>query len=254
MLIDTHSHIYVEEFMNESDEVVQRALENRVEKIILPNIDSSSIDPMLKLTDSYPNNCFPTIGLHPASVNADFHKELEIMESWLKRRKFVAIGEIGMDLYWDKTFHGEQADAFSLQLRWAVEYQLPVIIHIRNAFDEVFEILEERNSNVLRGVFHSFTGTVDQALKAIGMGFYIGVNGIVTFKNAGVDKVISSLKPENLLLETDSPYLAPIPFRGKRNESSFLVHIAQKIADIHSVSVDEIKWITTKNAIELFKL
>lgn len=252
MLIDTHSHIYSTDFMHDLDEVIQRAYSNDVRKIILPNIDSSSVKNLLNLVDTYPHICFPLMGLHPTSVNHDYQEELQVVEYWLKKRKFYGIGEIGIDLYWDKSFLDEQTHAFRFQLTLARQYQLPVVIHVRDSFDEVYHILNELKDDNLTGVFHSFAGTAEQADLIINLGFKIGVNGIVTFKKSGLEEIIRKIDPSNLIIETDSPYLTPAPFRGKRNESSYLVHIAQKIADLHQMTVGDIAQITTENARKLF--
>jgi len=252
MLIDTHSHIYSTDFMHDLDEVIQRAYSNDVRKIILPNIDSSSVKNLLNLVDTYPHICFPLMGLHPTSVNHDYQEELQVVEYWLKKRKFYGIGEIGIDLYWDKSFLDEQTHAFRFQLELARQYQLPVVIHVRDSFDEVYHILNELKDDKLTGVFHSFSGTAEQADMIIDLGFKIGVNGIVTFKKSGLDEIIKKIDPSNLIIETDSPYLTPTPFRGKRNESSYLVYIAQKIADLHQMTVGDIAKITTENARKLF--
>jgi len=252
MLIDTHSHIYSTDFIHDLDEVIQRAYSNDVRKIILPNIDSSSVKNLLNLVDTYPHICFPLMGLHPTSVNHDYQEELQVVEYWLKKRKFYGIGEIGIDLYWDKSFLEEQVHAFRFQLELARQYQLPVVIHVRDSFDEVYQILNEVKDDQLTGVFHSFSGTEEQANLIINLGFKIGVNGIVTFKKSGLDEIIRKIDPSNLIIETDSPYLTPTPFRGKRNESSYLVYIAQKIADLHQMTVGDIAQITTENARKLF--
>lgn len=254
MLVDTHSHIYSEDFSNDIEEVIQRAFENDVRKIVLPNIDSSSLKKMLDLTDRYPQICFPLIGLHPTSVNEDYEDELELIEFWITKRKFFGIGEVGIDLYWDKTFVAEQTDAFRRQIRMAKKHQLPVVVHVRESFDEVFTVLNEEKDEHLKGVFHSFTGTVEQAELVIGIGFKLGINGIVTFKNSGLDQLLRKVDPAHILLETDSPYLTPVPFRGKRNESSYLVYVAQKVAEIYQMPVAEITRITAETAEQLFKI
>lgn len=254
MLIDTHSHIYSEDFSNDIEEVIQRAFENDVRKIVLPNIDSSSLKKMLDLTDKYPQICFPLIGLHPTSVNEDYEDELELIEFWITKRKFFGIGEVGIDLYWDKTFVAEQTDAFRRQIRMAKKYQLPVVVHVRESFDEVFTVLNEEKDAHLKGVFHSFTGTVEQAELVTGIGFKLGINGIVTFKNSGLDQLLRKIDPAHILLETDSPYLTPVPFRGKRNESSYLVYVAQKVAEIYQMPVADITRITAETAEQLFKI
>lgn len=252
MLIDTHSHIYSTDFIHDLDEVIQRAYSNDVRKIILPNIDSSSVKNLLNLVDTYPHICFPLMGLHPTSVNHDYLEELQLVEYWLKKRKFYGIGEIGIDLYWDKSFLEEQLHAFRVQLDLAKQYRLPVVIHVRDSFDEVYEVLNDVKDDKLTGVFHSFTGTLEQSRMVTDLGFKIGVNGIVTFKKSGMDEVIKQIDPSHLILETDSPYLTPAPFRGKRNESSYLVYVAQKIADLHQMTVGDVAKITTENARNLF--
>ena len=254
MLVDTHSHIYSEDFSNDLEEVIQRAFENDVRKIVLPNIDSSSVKKMLDLADKYPQICYPLIGLHPTSVNEDYEEELELIEFWIGKRKFYGIGEVGIDLYWDKTFIAEQTNAFRRQIVLAKKYELPVVVHVRESFDEVYAVLQNEKDDRLTGVFHSFTGTAEQARLITGLGFKLGINGIITFKNNGLDQLISKIDPSHILLETDSPYLTPVPFRGKRNESSYLVYVAQKVAEIYQLPVAEITRITAKNAENLFKI
>ncbi|QZE14292.1 TatD family hydrolase [Halosquirtibacter laminarini] len=254
MIIDSHSHIYSSEFKNEYKEIIERAKENGVDKIILPNIDSSSINAMLRLSDEYPETCIPLIGIHPTSVTEDYDQELEIIEFWLKKREFVGIGEIGLDYYWDKTFRDEQIIVLEQQLNWCLQYNLPAVLHVRDAFDDIYDIVAPFCEKGLKGVFHSFTGTVEQANKAIKMGFLIGVNGLVTFKNAGVDKVIAQLPIDKLLVETDAPYLAPVPYRGKRNESSYVTYVVEKISDLKEVSYDIVSETTTSNCKKLFNL
>lgn len=252
MLIDTHSHIYSEDFIDDIDEVITRAYDNDVRKIILPNIDSSSIRKMLDLADQYPQICYPLMGLHPTSVGEDYREELELVEYWLQKRKFFGIGEIGIDLYWESTYIEEQTIAFRHQVKLAKKYELPVVVHVRDSFDEVYQVLSEENEDTLRGVFHSFTGTIEQAEKIMELGFKIGVGGIVTFKNSGLDQVVGQIPPKHIILETDSPYLTPVPFRGKRNESSNLIYVARRLAELHQTSVNEIAKVTTENAIRLF--
>ncbi|HBL74354.1 MAG: hydrolase TatD [Bacteroidetes bacterium GWF2_42_66] len=252
MLIDTHAHIYSEDYSDDIDQVIERAYQCNVRKIVLPNIDSSSLKSMLDLSTAYPQICFPLIGLHPTSVNEDYRDELQLVDFWLTKRKFFGIGEIGIDLYWDKTFLNEQIIVFRHQLQLAKKYELPVVIHVRDSFEQVFEILLSELDRTLTGVFHSFSGSPEQAKQVIGIGFKIGVNGIVTFKNSGLGSIIQEISPEHLLIETDSPYLTPVPFRGKRNESSYLIYVARKIAELHNTTVDEIARITTENAEKLF--
>jgi TatD DNase family protein len=254
MLTDTHSHIYSGEYNGEIDDVMKRALDQGVTKIILPNIDSSSIKMMLDLTDNYPGICFPLMGIHPTSVKEDFQEELEVVEFWLSKRSFYGIGEIGIDLYWDKTFREEQEYVFCHQLRLARKFDLPVVIHIRESFDVVMENLKKEYFQGMKGVFHCFSGTSSQAKEVVEMGFKIGIGGTVTFKNSGVEKVVSAIKTEDMVIETDSPYLAPAPFRGKRNESANLVYIARKIAQIKDISVEEVARITSASAAELFNI
>ncbi len=252
MFVDTHSHIYSEEFSSDRDEVIARGLMAGVKKIILPNIDSSSIKPLLDLASSRPELFIPLLGLHPTSVKEDFRKELEIMEYWLNKRKFTGIGEIGIDLYWDKTFINEQIEAFRIQIGWAKKAGIPVVIHLRDSFDEVIEVIEQEKDESLRGVFHSFGGTVEQAAQIIDLGFKIGIGGVVTFKNSGLDNVVPQINLQHIILETDSPWLAPVPHRGKRNESAYISIVAAKVASLHQISVEEVGRITTQNAKQLF--
>ena len=253
-MIDTHSHIYSEEFDSDRNEVILRAQKAGVTKIILPNVDSESLPRMLQLESEYPGYCFAAIGLHPTSVKENYAEELAIVKKELERREYIAIGEIGIDLYWDKSFLKEQIQVFVQQIEWALEYNLPVIIHVRDSFRETMDILEQFRGKGLEGVFHSFTGTIDQAREIIEFGgFYIGINGIVTFKNSGLDAVVEQIDAQYLLLETDAPYLTPTPFRGKRNESEHLTLIAAKLATIFNINFNQITEITTKNAYKLFK-
>ena len=253
-MIDTHSHIYSEEFDSDRAEVIARAKAAGVTKIILPNVDSESLPRMLQLESEYPGYCFAAIGLHPTSVKENYAEELAIVKKELERREYIAIGEIGIDLYWDKSFLKEQIQVFVQQIEWALEYNLPVIIHVRDSFSETMEVLEQFRDKGLKGVFHSFTGTIDQAREIIEFGgFYIGINGIVTFKNSGLDAVVEQIDAQYLLLETDAPYLTPTPFRGKRNESEHLTLIAAKLATIFNINFNQITEITTKNAYKLFK-
>lgn len=253
-LIDTHSHIYSEEFDNDIAEVIDRCKEGNIQKILLPNIDSESIPRMHNLVQSFPEICTPMMGLHPTSVKENYQQELNLCKSWLEKKDYCAIGEIGIDLYWDKTFIKEQEEAFETQINWALEYELPIVIHSRESFTEIFNILEKYKNTNLTGVFHSFTGNAEQAQKAIELGFLLGINGIVTFKNAGLDKTISQFSLENLIIETDSPYLAPVPKRGKRNESSYVQHVATKLSEVFEKDIAEVAKITTANAEHLFNL
>lgn len=256
LFVDTHSHLYLEEFDNDRDKVVSDAIQKGVGHILLPNIDSSSVAGMLKLADAFPVHCFPMMGLHPTSVKEDFREELAVVEKELagKNRNFAAVGEIGIDLYWSKEFTSQQISAFSFQLELAAEHDLPVVVHTRNSFDLAAGIIEKKNDPSIRGVFHCFGGSVEQARKAISLGFLLGIGGIITYKNSGLQKVVETVAPEHLLLETDSPFLPPVPYRGQRNESSYIPVIARKVAEIKGIPVAEIAQITTNNALKLFKL
>ncbi len=252
--IDTHSHLYLPEFDNDRDEVINRAIREGIKKICLPNINIRSVKPMMDLVNKYSGFCFPMIGLHPTSVRKNYRDILKKVQEFLHKENFIAIGEIGIDLYWDNTCKEEQKKAFREQIGLAIDNHLPVVIHIRESFDEVFQILDEFEPDYPKGIFHSFTGNIDQANRAIAMGFKLGIGGIVTFKNTGLDKVVKNIDPKHIVLETDSPYLAPVPKRGKRNESSYLVYTAQKIAELHNITIEKIAEITTQNAMDLFKL
>lgn len=252
MFVDTHSHIYSEEFSTDRNEVIARAVKAGVKKIILPNIDSSTIKSMLDLVDSCPQLFIPLIGLHPTSVKEDFRKELQIMEYWFEKRHFSGIGEIGIDLYWDKTFINEQIETFRIQIGWAKKRQIPIVIHMRDSFQEVFEVLQQEKDESLTGVFHSFTGNAEQVAQVIDLGFKIGIGGIVTFKNSGLDAIVQQIDLQHILLETDSPWLAPVPHRGRRNESAFITEVAAKIALLHETTIEEVARITTQNAQQLF--
>jgi TatD DNase family protein len=255
LFIDTHTHLFSPSFDEDRTETVQRAIHAGVEVMLLPNIDVESIEPMYDLCTQFPDNCFPMMGLHPGSVGENWESDLEIIRKNLFERKNVAVGEIGMDLYWDKTFKDQQAEALGLQLTWAKELSLPVVIHARETFDEIFEVVDELNDESLTGVFHCFTGTVDQAKKIAEYGgFKLGIGGVLTYKKSGLDEVIKEIPMDMLILETDSPYLPPTPHRGKRNESSYLLHIAEKLADVKGMTLKEVAEITTANAKNLFKL
>ena len=252
--IDTHTHLFLPEFDMDRDQVIANAKNAGVEKVLLPNVDSHTILPLLELSSKYPDFCLPMIGLHPTSVNENFEQELEMVESWLKKQKFYAIGEIGIDLYWDKTFLKQQEVAFKYQINLAKKYDLPIIIHARDSFDEIFNIVEREIDSSLKGIFHAFTGNLEQAVQIINWGFLIGIGGIVTFKNSHLSDVIKNIDLNHLVLETDSPYLAPVPYRGKRNESAYIQFIAQRIAEIKGISVNEVARTTTGNAKKLFKI
>lgn len=253
-MIDTHSHIYSEEFDADRTETIQRAKNAGIKHIILPNIDSSSLPRMLALEEANPGFCHACIGLHPTSVNNNYNDELEIVRNELKRRDWISIGEIGIDLYWDKTYLNEQIIAFRQQIEWALEYDLPVIIHVRDSFRETMEALKPYKGSQLKGIFHSFTGDIHNANEILNFGgFLLGINGIVTFKNSGLSEVLSKIDISNIVIETDAPYLTPSPFRGKRNESAYLNLITKKIADIYQLDELEVSRITTVNSLNIFK-
>jgi len=254
MFIDTHTHLFLAEFNKDRDKVLARAFNAGVRMCFLPNVDNSTIRPMLNLVDQYPEYCYPMIGLHPTSVKDNYNTELQIVKDWLLKRKFYAVGETGIDLYREKSFLKEQQDAFIYQIRLAKEYDLPVVIHSRESFNEIFDILDEENDKNLTGIFHSFTGTPEQASRIINYGFKIGIGGIVTFKNAGLDQVVAQIDPNHIVLETDSPYLAPVPKRGKRNEPSFLVYTAARVAELYGLPVGELARITTRNALDIYRI
>ncbi|MEO8761459.1 MAG: TatD family hydrolase [Bacteroidia bacterium] len=252
MFIDTHTHLYSEEFKTDIDEALKKAIDAGVDKFYLPNIDSSSVSGMHALCKKYPQHCFPMMGLHPCSVKENYKEELAIAYNYLQENKYVAVGEIGIDLYWDKTFYQQQVEAFETQINWALEFNLPIVIHCRNSFDEIFEVLT-RFKKLPKGIFHCFSGNAEQAQKVIDVtNFKLGIGGVITFKNSGLDKAIENIDLKHLVLETDSPYLAPVPYRGKRNESAYIPLIAAKIADIKLCSLLEVATITTANAQEIF--
>lgn len=252
-IIDTHAHIYAKEFDQDRKEVLDRAKEVGVDKILMPNINSKSIDFMLQVEQDNPGYCLPMMGLHPCYVQDGFEKELYTVEDWLSKREFVAVGEIGMDFYRDTSFKEEQIEAFKVQIDLAKKYNLPIAIHARNAIKETIELLEVYG-NGLKGVFHCFSGTVEEAQRIKEIGFYLGIGGVVTFKNAGLDKVLTDIGLNKLILETDCPYLSPVPYRGKRNESSFIPYIVSRMSDILDKTTGEVEIATTQNAKELFSL
>jgi TatD DNase family protein len=248
ILTDTHTHLYYETDPEKLSDLMQRSLDNKVCRLFLPNVDSESIPLVFGLSEQYPDHCFPMLGLHPCDVKENFMEELDCINKEIAQRKIYAIGEIGIDLHWDKTTLSIQQEAFRTQIDWAKNLDLPIVIHCRDAFDEIFEILSDLNDDRLRGIFHCFSGTLEQAHKVIGLGFCLGIGGVLTYKNSGLDKVIRDVSLEHLVLETDSPYLTPVPFRGKPNESSYLIYIAQKLADLKQVSLEEIAEVTTRNS------
>lgn len=253
-MIDTHAHIYVKEFKDDLNDVIEKSTDMGLKKILMPNIDNTSIEPMLEVEQKYPHICHAMMGLHPSSVKKGFEKQLYEVEEWLARRKFLAVGEIGIDLYWDKQFEAHQKEAFEIQIKWAKELNLPIVIHCREAFEETISIVEALHEDGLTGVFHCFTGSIEEAERIMKLGFYLGIGGVATFKNGGLDKVLPQIDLSKIVLETDSPYLAPMPKRGKRNEPSYLPLIAQRIADIKSIPLEEIRKTTSENAKALFKM
>lgn len=254
-MIDTHSHIYLDVFDQDRAEVIERSLQSGITNILLPNIDIDSIDAMLETESQFPLICQAMMGLHPTSVKDDYAEQLSVIQLWLEKRDFIGIGEIGMDLYWDKTFISEQKDVLAIQLKWASEKNMPVVIHTRDAFPEIFEVFNRVYDSRLRGVFHSFSGNVDDAARILEMpGFYLGINGVVTFKNSSLPAILEKTGIERLLLETDAPYLAPAPNRGKRNEPAYMVFTRNKLAEVFKLSPSDVDKITTENATSLFKL
>lgn len=253
-LIDTHSHLFLEEFSEDLPQVIERARSAGITHIFMPNIDSTTIDSMLSVCNTYNDYCFPMIGLHPTSVNADYEKELEIVARELKSfNKYIAIGEVGMDLYWDKTFLKEQQIVLDKQINWALEYDLPVVIHCRDAFGYIYNVLEPYKNTSLKGVFHSFTGTDDEAARILEFsGFLIGINGVVTFKKSRLPEVLTKIPLEKVVLETDSPYLTPVPNRGKRNESAYVKDTLMKVSDIYRMSPEAVGRVTSENALKVF--
>lgn len=250
--IDTHAHIYHDDFKIDRQDMLQRCEDQGINKIFMPNVDHASIDGMLELESRAPGKCFAMMGLHPCSVKKDFERELYLVEDWLSKRRFSAVGEIGTDLYWDKTLFAEQQEAFTIQVNWAKKYSLPVVIHCRESIDETIAMVEKLQDGGLRGIFHCFSGSAEQANKIVKLGFHLGIGGVVTFKNGGLDKVLPEIGVDRLVLETDSPYLAPVPHRGKRNEPSYIPLVATKIAELLDKPVSDIQTITTKNALALF--
>ena len=250
--IDTHAHIYDDTILPEIEVVLKNAQSNGIGKILMPGIDSTCIDPMLSLETQYPNQCIAMMGLHPCYVKENYVTELAIVEQWLAKRKFVAIGEIGLDFYWDKTYTEQQYKAFEIQMQWAIDYNTPIVIHTRNAMGETIEAVKPFAKKGLRGAFHCFSGSKESAEQIIDMGFYLGLGGVLTYKNAGVAEAIKEIPMEYLFLETDAPYLPPVPYRGKRNEPAFMLEVAKKLAEIKEMPLHEIAAITTANAEKLF--
>lgn len=254
ILIDTHAHIYTDEFNDDQEKVLERAKGKGIGPVLMPAIDSTTHPQMLQLEKKHPELCMSMMGLHPVSVKDNYIDELRIVEEHFLKRKFVAVGETGLDFYWDLSFKDQQYDAFRRQIQWALQYDIPVVIHSRNSTNECIDVIRESQNGKLNGVFHCFSGTVEQARAIIDLGFYLGIGGVLTFKNAGLDKVLADIDLAHIVLETDAPYLAPVPYRGKRNESSYIIYVAEKLADVKGKTVEEIAGITTTNARKLFGL
>jgi len=254
-LIDTHSHIYLNQFDDDRAAMMQRASDAGVQKIFLPNINMESVQRVHDLSDQYPNRCFPMMGLHPCDVKEDYAEVLRQMRELFSQRKYIAVGEMGIDLYWDKTTLPMQVEAFKIQCAWAKELSLPIVIHARDSFNEIFEVLDEINDASLFGVFHCFTGTLEQAQKVLSYGgFKMGIGGVITYPKSGLADVVKDIPLEHLVLETDAPFLTPVPYRGKRNESAYVKFVAEKLAEAKGISLKEISEVTTNNALQLFGL
>lgn len=249
---DTHTHLNSEQFDDDRHDMIQRAINAGVQRLFIPSVDSESTPSMFQAAEAFPNHVHMMMGVHPTHIKENYLDELKIAREWLETGKFVAVGEIGIDLYWDDTFVEQQKEAFQTQIQWAKELKLPINIHCRNAFKEVFEVLEKEKSPELFGIFHCFTGTLEDAKKAIGYNLKLGIGGVATFKNGKIDKFLAEIPLEHIVLETDAPYLAPTPFRGKRNESMYVVNVAEKLATIYNKSLSEIAEVTTKNSVDIF--
>lgn len=252
MITDTHTHLYSEQYKEDQAQMIKRAKKAGVSRFFIPAIDSSYTQAMLDLEKAYPNDVYLMMGLHPTSVKENFRDELASVKKWLDTREFYAVGEIGIDLYWDRSFLKQQQEAFRTQIQWAKEKKLPIVIHCRDAFNEIFEVLEKEKGTDLYGIFHCFTGTLEQAKKAISYNMKLGIGGVATFKNGKIDQFLNEIDLEHIVLETDAPYLAPVPYRGKRNESSYITHVIDRLVDIYEVSFKEIAEITTQNSKEIF--
>ncbi len=252
MLIDTHTHLYLGQFDGDRKETIERAKSEDVRQFYLPNVDSSTIDPMLQMEVDFPGECHAMMGLHPCSVKENFREELAIVKNWLDKRPFCAVGEIGIDLYWDKAFFEDQKAAFITQIGWAKELGIPIVIHARESLDIIIGIVRNEKDDRLTGVFHCFTGNADQAKEIIDLDFMLGIGGVLTFKNAGLDRTIAGVPLDRIVLETDSPYLSPVPFRGKRNESAYIRHVAEKLSEVKGVDINEVSVRTNTNAEKIF--
>jgi TatD DNase family protein len=252
--VDTHTHLYSEEFKEDRKAIVEKAIKNGVNQMFLPNVDVDSIQPMLDLVWDFPENCFPMMGLHPCSVNEHVEAHLFQIQKWFKKRKFWAVGEIGLDYYWSTDFKEQQISAFKKQIQWAINLDLPIVIHSRNSNEDVIKILGEMAHPKLRGIFHCFSGDANQASQIVELGFLLGIGGVLTYKNSGLTDAIADISLQHIVLETDAPYLAPVPFRGKRNESFYLLEVARKLAEVKAVGLNQVAEITTNNAKKVFGL
>lgn len=252
MMIDSHTHLYLNDFQADIAEVMQRADAEGVKKFYLPAIDSTEIENLLALENKYPGKCFAMMGLHPCSVKENYKQELSLVYSWLQKRKFAAIGEIGLDFYWDKAFADLQYESLHLQIEWALQFHLPVVLHTREALQETIDVVKNYQGKNLKGIFHCFNGSLQNALEIVDAGFYLGIGGVITYKNSGLAEVIKEIEIKHIVLETDAPYLTPVPFRGKRNESGYLKYIVQKIAEVKNMNPAEVGALTTQNAQHIF--
>lgn len=251
-LVDTHTHLYSDDYKGDRADMIQRALQAGISRLYMPGIDSSNINDMLLLEQQYPDVCIPMMGLHPCYVKENYKEELQIVKEWLDKRPFVAIGEIGLDFYWDSTFADQQLEAFNLQMEWALEKNMPIVIHTRNAMQPTIEAVKPFAAKGLKGIFHCFSGSYESAVQITNMGFYLGIGGVLTYKNAGLPAALEKIDLAHMVLETDAPYLTPVPFRGKRNESAYVTYVAEKLAEVKQVSVETIAAVTTENALKIF--
>jgi TatD DNase family protein len=251
-IIDSHTHVYLPQFSNDREAMLQRAQVAGVERFYLPAIDSETTSVMLELEEKYPGVCFAMMGLHPCSVNENYKTELDLVENWLGKRPFAAVGEIGLDFYWDKTFTEQQFEVFRIQIEWALQYNLPINIHTRNAMQDTINVVKEYEGRGLKGIFHCFTGSYESAKQIIDTGFLLGIGGVVTYKNAGLAEALAKIPVEHLVLETDAPYLTPVPFRGKRNESSYLRYVVEKLAEVYALTPERVGEITSANALSIY--
>lgn len=252
MLVDTHTHLYSDDFESDRKEMIERALQAGIGRMYMPGIDSSCIDGMLLLEQRYPEVCIPMMGLHPCYVKENYKQELQVVKDWLDKRSFVAVGEIGLDFYWDSTFADQQLEAFKVQMEWALEKNIPIVIHTRNAMQPTIDAVKPFAARGLRGIFHCFSGSYESAVQITNMGFHLGIGGVLTYKNAGLPAALEKIDLQFMVLETDAPYLTPVPFRGKRNESSYVTYVAEKLAEVKQVSLETVAQITTENALKIF--